>query len=182
MVASILHPENDVPMSILDDEAGDAGIPARRADAPMGLFFSRSGAWYHDGDRIRHAGIIGLLGRSVARDDGSRLVVTTGRDVVTFVAEDAPLLVSTMARGALVLSDGSTEACAGRTFLIDDEGRIRCPVKDGRFWALLSRSATQLLCELLDDAGVIQAPDGACALTPTPARDWTAEPRSPPGA
>jgi hypothetical protein len=160
----------------------DDGIEARRPDAPPGLFLSRKGAWYHDGDRVGHHGLEGLLWRSIARDVEGRLIVTTGRDVLPFVAEDAPLLIKTIVRGGtahdvkLVLADGSEEPLAARPLLIDDEGRLRCAVKGGRFWALCARSATQLLMELVDDDGRIATPTGSCALTSTGPRDWSLPP------
>lgn len=166
------------------EQLDDDGIETRRADAPPGLFLSRRGAWYHDGDRVRHEGLEGLLTRSIARDPGGALIVTTGRDVLPFSVEDAPFLVRTLGpRGGpgdvtLVLSDGSVEDVDGRPFLMDDEGRVRCPVKDARFWALLSRSATQLLLELVDDEGRIVTPRGATTLTSTPPRDWSEPPGS----
>jgi hypothetical protein len=169
-----------VAMDVIDDD----GIEARRADAPPGLFLSRRGAWYHDGDRVRHAGLEGLLFRSIARADDGALIVTTGRDVLPFFAEDAPFLVRTLGRAgddlALRLSDESEEAIALRPFVIDDRGRVRCVVKGGRFWALLSRSATQLLLELVDDLGRLRTPRGACSLTPTSKTDWASPPH--PGA
>jgi hypothetical protein len=70
---------------------------AFRADAPPGLFYSRHGDWFHDGDWVGHAGLSALLCRSVARAEPSleapegALIVTTGRDVLPFLSEDAPL-------------------------------------------------------------------------------------------
>ena len=142
---------------VLDDD----GYEARRDDAPRGLFLSRRGAWYHDGDRVKHAGLEGLLHRSIARDDAGQLLVTTGRDVLPFVAEDAPYVVRTIADGLLILSDASQEPPG--TFLIDDAGHIRTPVKGGRFWAVCSRSATQAVA-------------ASYPLAPTPARNWAAPP------
>ncbi len=125
--------------ALLDDD----GIETRRTDAPAGLFLSRRGAWYHDGDRVKHAGLEGLLHRSIVRDDAGQLLVSTGRDTLPFVAEDAPFIVRTVAGDDLVLSDGTREHLEGKRLYIDDDGRVRCVVKQGRFWAVLSRSATQ---------------------------------------
>jgi hypothetical protein len=145
--------------------------PDERRDAPRGLFLSRDGAWYHDGERVRHPRLAALLHRSIARRDGG-LVVTTGRDVLPFTAEDAPFFVRTLSADALVLSDDSREPLAPRDFLIDDDGRVRCRVKSDAFWALLSRSATQILLAQLDADGRLPTPAGACSLTPTAPRDW----------
>lgn len=188
------------------DQLDDDGVEPRREDAPPGLFLSRRGAWYHDGDRLRHLGLESLLWKSIARASDGGLIVTTGRDRLPFLAEDAPFVVRTLGRAAtgrddagrtgaasdagdaedrgevddiaLVLADGSEEAVARRSFFIDDDGRVRCPVKGGRFWALLSRSATQLLLELVDDEGRIVTPAGPCALTPAPAWRWSDPPHT----
>lgn len=143
----------------------------RRDDAPAGLFLSRAGRWYHDGDPVEHAGLEGLLHRSIARAADGSLIVTTGRDVVTFVAEDAPFIVRTIEDDALVLSDDTREplisAGHATAFFIDDVGHVRCPVKQGAYWALMSRSATQILLALIDATGSL-------TLTPTQMRDWSA--------
>ena len=148
----------------MDAFLDDDGLEAVRTDAPPGLFLSRRGAWYHDGDRVKHAGLEGLLHRSIARDDAGKLLVTTGRDVMPFVAEDAPLFIRTLtADGRLVLSDGTVDD--GACFTIDDDGRIRVTVKNGAFWALASRSAAQLLVERVDADGFLHVPAGVRPLT-----------------
>jgi hypothetical protein len=131
-------------------------IEGDRPDAPPGLFFSRRGNWFHDGQRIRHERLAGLLSRSVDRDAAGALVVTTGRDTVPFVAEDAPLIVRMLVVDAegitLHLSDDSSEHLAAAV-CIDDAGSVRVPVRGGRFWALLSRGARQGLEPLFIDEG-----------------------------
>lgn len=140
------------------------GFPRSRPDAPPGLFLSRHGVWYHDGDRVRHGGLEALLHRSVARGLRGDLVVTTGRDVLPFLAEDAPVMVRTVSHNnhdlLLALTDGTAEAVAQRTFYIDDSGRVRVPVRGRTFWALLSRTATQLLLGLVDDSARVRTPRG----------------------
>lgn len=125
-----------------------------RPDAPRGLFLARDGTWYHDGQAIHHERLAALLHRSIARDDHGALVVTTGRDVLPFVAEDAPYVVRAIHVGdaRLTLSDGSEEALAGPIY-VDDDGRIRVRVKGGRFWAVLSRSAAQIVMSGVDEDG-----------------------------
>jgi hypothetical protein len=136
-----------------------------RADAPPGLFFSRDGHWFHDGDWVGHAGLSALLSRSVARGEPSleapegALIVTTGRDVLPFLSEDAPL----HARELAVDADGITLALShGRetrvTWLaIGSDHRFRAVVEEGRFWALLSRSATHALGPHLEIDGAGRA-------------------------
>lgn len=131
-----------------------------RTDAPAGLFFSRRGNWFHDGDRIFHKGLSGLLDRSVARADDDSLIVTTGRDVLPFVAEDAPLIVTSVDVDGdtvlLHLNSGATEALVGALTLGRDD-RWRVAVGGGRFWALMTRSAAQALEPFMleEDGGVV---------------------------
>jgi hypothetical protein len=76
-----------------------------------------------------------------------------------------------------VFADGTREACAGRTFLMDDDGRVRCASAGRPFWALLSRTATQLLVAQLDGATErLLVPDGPCPLTVSHTRDWSRAP------
>lgn len=126
-----------------------------RPDAPRGLFLARDGTWFHDGQAIHHERLSALLHRSIARDDVTRaLLVTTGRDRLPFVAEDAPYVVRAIHVGdaRLTLSDGTEEALVAPVH-VDDDGRIRVRVKGGRFWAVLSRSAAQLVMSGVDDDG-----------------------------
>lgn len=165
----------------------DNGLEHRRSDAPAGLFLSRRGGWYHDGDRVGHRGLEGLLHRSIARASDGSLIVTTGRDVLPFVAEDAPVIVKTLQRTPddlwLVLASGALEAVAGRAFTIDDAGRVRTRVRDGAFWALLSRTATQVLLEHVGDDGLIATLRGPVTLDVVGgAQDWSRPPERGPVA
>lgn len=125
-----------------------------RPDAPRGLFLARDGTWFHDGRAIHHERLAALLHRSITRDDSGALIVTTGRDVLPFVAEDAPFVVRALHVGdaRLTLSDGTEEPLSAPVY-VDDDGRIRVRIKGGRFWAVLSRSAAQILMSGVDDDG-----------------------------
>jgi hypothetical protein len=171
-------------MSVLRDPR-DA-LEERRPDAPPGLFFSRAGHWFHDGDRIFHAGLAGLLHRSVARGDDGGLIVTTGRDTLPFVSEDAPLVARRVevddAGLHLSLSNGR-EAVVSWLALGSDH-RFRAAVDDGAFWALLSRPAGQAIEPLLevddDDAVWVRVGDRRHPVVPLDA-DWQRRaPTSPP--
>jgi hypothetical protein len=161
-------------------------LEERRPDAPAGLFFSRAGHWFHDGDRIFHAGLAGLLHRSVARADDDALIVTTGRDTLPFVSEDAPLLahrVEVDDEGFVLALSNGREARAGWLALGSDH-RLRAAVDDGRFWALLGRAAGQALEPLLDvdddGAAFVRAGDRRHPVVPLDA-DWCRRaPMSPP--
>ncbi len=170
-------------MSIMDHEGfpgrrEPAGPEGRRADAPAGLYFSRQGHWFHDGDRIFHEGLAGLLNRSVTRDASGALIVTTGRDRLTFVAEDAPLLLTRCAiDNGLVVSSTRGDAAPVSVVVVGADRRWRAPIGD--LWGLMTRGVTQQLEALVDD-------DGAgglvlrCGASLVPIRehdaDWSAPP------
>jgi len=152
-------------------------LEERRPDAPPGLFFSRAGHWFHDGDRVFHAGLAGLLHRSVARSDDGDLIVTTGRDTLPFVSEDAPLLahrVDVDADGFVLALSNGREARATWLALGSDH-RLRAAIDDGRFWVLLGRAAGQSLegaLEVDDDgAAWVRAGDRRHPVVPVDT-DW----------
>lgn len=160
-------------------------IEDRRDDVPAGLYFSRRGNWFHDGDRIFHVGLSSLLNRSVSRNAEGGLIVTTGHDVLPFVAEDAPLVVRSVERATdgeprllVRLSTGEVEPLVGDVFRGDDE-RVRVVVGGGRFWALLSRSAAQSLEPLLDDDGHVVFGAQRHRMVPLTGVDWSALPALP---
>ena len=156
-----------------------------RPDAPRGLYLARDGTWFHDGQGIHHERLAALLHRSIARGDDGALIVTTGRDVMGFEAQDAPFLVREvrMTDALLTLSDGSQETLQGPLH-VDEQGRVRVRVKGGRFWALLSRAVAHLVMagveEDVDDDGARVRLGGAAfairasAVDPTaPAQGWS---------
>jgi hypothetical protein len=159
-----------------------------RADAPPGLFLSRGGAWFHDGQRVGHARLEALLHRSIVRRDGA-LIVTTGRDVLPFVAEDAPLvvrrvIVEDQGQGrhaiSLALSTGATVPLEG-PLTMDPGGRLRAPVAALCCWAIFARSAAQALEPLLDDDGALHTTRGPLPITPVhgpPVGGWQGAPTS----
>ncbi len=157
----------------------------RREDVPAGLYFSRRGNWFHDGDRVFHVGLSSLLNRSVSRNSEGGLIVTTGHDVLPFVAEDAPLVVRSVECAAdgeprllLRLSTGEVEPLVGNVFRGNDE-RVRVVVGNGRFWALLARSAAQTLEPLLNDDGDVVFGAQRHRLVMLSGVDWSAVPAPP---
>lgn len=121
----------------------------RRPDAPPGLFLDDEGRWFHDGDWVRHERLCALLNRSIARNAKGDLIVTTGRDVLPFIAERTPLIAMTISESAgrpvLVLSDLSQEPLDDVTIAATESGAIFAVVKDGQFWARCARPAVQWL-------------------------------------
>lgn len=151
-----------------------------RPDAPAGLFLSRRGNWFHDGQRVKHERLELLLTGSIARDAAGGLIVTTGRDVLPFVAEDAPVVVV-----AVDVSDGAVVAvCEGghREAIVDvvmgADDRFRAPLRGktgAGFWGVFSKSAGQTLETLLDDDGHLRLGDRAVAVEVIDA-DWSRAP------
>jgi hypothetical protein len=156
-----------------------------RDDAPPGLFLSRRGNWFHDGQRVGHERLEALLTSAVARDPGGGLIVTTGRDTLPFVAEDAPCFVVAVAvdgavdgdgdgvgGAVVVLNDGSREALDDVVVGADHRWRMR--VKGGKFWALFLRAAAQTLEAVLDDVdGTIVIGATKKTLTTTQRTTWS---------
>lgn len=150
-----------------------------RPDAPSGLFFSRRGNWFHDGQRIRHERLAALLSRSVERDGTGQLIVTTGRDAVCFVAEDAPLIVRTVVVDAvglrLRLSDETDEPLASDV-VVDDVGQVRVAVRGRKFWALFSRAARQGLEPFVVDERHLVIASRTWMVVPAAGEQWSALP------
>ncbi len=149
-----------------------------RPDAPPGLYLSRRGNWFHDGERVRHDRLSRLLSGSIGRGDDGGLVVTTGRDELPFVAEDAPFFVLTIraddpcAGIVLCLSDGRQEPLVD--VVVGPDDRLRSPIGNGAYWALFTRSAAQLLEPFVVDDALV------CGLRRWPVRpgsaDWSCPP------
>ncbi len=143
-----------------------------RTDAPAGLFLSRRGNWFHDGQRVGHERLEALLHGSIARADDGSLVVTTGRDVMAFVAEDAPFVVVAVDGDVAVLDDGSREVVRDVVVGADDRWRMR--VKNGGFWALFNKSAAQTLERALSDDGTtLVLPTTTTTLSTTTKATWS---------
>jgi hypothetical protein len=132
----------------------EGGPTSTRQDAPPGLFLARDGTWFHDGLGIHHPRLAALLHRSIARGDDGGLIVTMGRDRLSFAAEDAPYLVRALRidDATATLSDGTEETLVG-PLLVDVAGRVRVRVKNGGFWALLSRATASVVMGGLDEDG-----------------------------
>lgn len=132
-------------------------------DQALDLRLTRSGVWCDGASAIRHRRLCALLDRSIARDEAGKLIVTTGRDVVPFLSDDAPLRVKTASlhAGQLVMTmrDGRDLSLeAGQELCVDEEGRFRSRVpgpRGGSFWALWERNAAQCLFPLLCDEGEV---------------------------
>lgn len=143
-----------------------------RPDAPAGLFLSRKGNWFHDGQRVGHERLEALLHGAIARDAAGGLIVTTGRDVLAFVAEDAPFAVVAVDGEFAILDDGSREVVADVVVGGDDRWRMR--VKGGAFWALFSKSAAQTLERALaDDGSALVFSSRRVAVTTTTKTTWS---------
>jgi hypothetical protein len=124
-------------------------------DAPGGLFLSRDGIFYQDGQRVRHARLAALLSRSIARDEAGALMVTTGRDRVRLSVEDAPFVVvrfyesqDPQAPPEVLSSTGRRDPLVGAKaprLVLDQEGVLHSTVGWGPFWARWTRTAWEAL-------------------------------------
>lgn len=142
-----------------DEQQQSAPAPAAQPVEPgptSGLYLDREGRWFHDGQAVRHARLSALLWRSVARNSEERLIVTTGRDVLPFAAEDAPVQARTATPTqpglTLVLSTGAEHAlAAGEVVWLDADGQMRMKSPDGRFWIRLLRPAAQAVAAAAEE-------------------------------
>jgi hypothetical protein len=115
------------------DWSGSAPFPFTRESS---IRIDRAGRFWHDGQRVEHPGLARAMASWVSRHptDG-RWVLENGYDWCYLTVDDVPLLVrGVRAEGdALfgVLSDGAEERLDPTSFVVDDEGTLRCSVKPG---------------------------------------------------
>jgi hypothetical protein len=142
-----------------------------------GLWLSREGRWYFDGQPVVHERLSALLDRSmVRRDDG--LVVTTGIDTLPFASEDAPLRVVAwdLGQGLLTYHSGLTEAVPP-VITIDALGIVRSASANG-LWARWERRVAHQLATQVNEEGSLSLSGAVVVLIAADlATDWTAAPR-----
>jgi hypothetical protein len=166
----------NIDMATLFDDVHDA-----RTHLPRGLFLSRQGRWFHDEQAVAHEGLSRLLSRSVARGDDGTLIVTTGKDVLPFTAEDAPVIVREVHLQSRTLTTSLETATAlPSTVFIDDTGRLHVAIS-ASFYGLLSKSAAQVLLQNVTASGeiVVNGTTVARVVSADLAKDWTLRPLQP---
>ncbi len=180
-MSSSRHEEN-APLPTLQPGTGP-GAQEGPPGPERGLWLDRDGRWFHDGQHVRHVRLGALLWRSIARDDAGSLIVTTGRDVLPFAAEDAPLQARTVSQGpdglVLKLCNATDLRLTPDTpILVDDEGQMRVATPDGRFWVRLLKPAAQAVMGAAhehDGRLALGTREGPCHLVEQHgAVDWTA--------
>jgi hypothetical protein len=144
------------------DAAGgiDPGLLERLRHS--GLRLDREGRWWHEGQRVTHAGLARALHRWLDRLEDGRFVVRLDARRLAYVeVEDAPYAVRRIrvdGRGGrrrvwLLLSDGSEEELDyGSLAVSTADNALYCRVKGGLL-ARFSRPAYYRLAELIEPAG-----------------------------
>jgi Protein of unknown function (DUF1285) len=121
-----------------------------------GIRIDREGEFQHEGAPVRHEGLRRALFRWLDRLPDGRVVLRLDAARFAYVDVDDTPLVARAARvtGDLVfvaLSDGAEEELDPRTLTIDDDGVMRCWVRNGRLEARLATSAAAVLADLILD-------------------------------
>jgi hypothetical protein len=125
-----------------------------------GISIDREGELWHEGEIVRHEGLRSALFRWLDRQpppDG-RYVLRLDERRFAFLEDvaDTPLVVRALRwdgnTAMLALSDGSAEPLDRQTLTQDDDGVLRCWVRQGRLEARLSNSAAVALADGMGDA------------------------------
>jgi hypothetical protein len=110
------------------------------------IVLDKQGRFFHDGERVEHAGLASGFARWVRRhpDDG-RFILSNGYDWCYFTVEDTAFFVMRIReeKGELVatLSDGSEAPLPLEGLWIDSQGVLRAHVKAAAFEARFTQSA-----------------------------------------
>lgn len=117
-----------------------------------GIRLDAEGRFHHEGEEIRHPGLVAALWRWLDRDPDGRHVLRL--DAARFVYLDvdgAPHLARSLRvegdRAVLLLADGTEEPLDPTTLRLAPDGTARCRVKQGRLEARLAPAA---FCALAD--------------------------------
>ena len=138
------------------------------------LRLDATGRFWHDGERVEHAGLSAALHSWVSRhpDDG-RYILTNGYDWTYFTVDDAPFFVRAVRiepdRLLLLLSDGTEEPWEPKTTRVGEGDALYASVKRGArggpFEAKFTPYAQASLEPVLVEAG---AAGGDALGTPCP--------------
>jgi len=113
------------------------------------------GRWSHEGEAVEHPGLVAAFFSWVAvHPDDGRWILTNGYDWCYFTPLATAYFVVGVDRAngpTIKLSDGTEEVLDPSTVRIDEDGTLRCLVKQGRAGARFSRLAQLAMEPLLVD-------------------------------
>jgi uncharacterized protein len=100
------------------------------------LRLDATGRFWHDGDRVEHAGLSAAFHSWISRHpDNGRYILTNGYDWTYFAVDDAPFFVRSVGiepdRIMLRLSDGTEEPWAPETTRVGADAALYARVKGG---------------------------------------------------
>lgn len=121
-----------------------------------GIRLDAEGRFHHEGEVIRHAGLVAALWRWLDRNPDGRYVLRL--DPARFVyldVDDAPHLARSLrledGRAILLLADGTEEPLDPRTIRFGPAGTAYCRVRAGRLDARLAPSALAALADRITE-------------------------------
>ncbi len=121
------------------------------------IVLDAAGRFWHDGERIEHAGMAKAFARWMARhpDDG-RYILTNDYDWTYLTVEDTPYFVSQVnleGEARLLLSDGTEEPLRLGSLREGPDGSLYSWVKEGAFEARFTPAAQLDLAPLVVEEG-----------------------------
>ncbi|MBL92685.1 MAG: hypothetical protein CMH56_12845 [Myxococcales bacterium] len=132
-------------------------------DFHKGLYLNKDGAWYHDGDLVRHERLSNLLHRCIKRKTDGGVGITTGRDWLDIQCEDAPLRVLQVenlhGQLRLTLSNETKFLLSPhpQALVVDADDQWRTAIVEQQLWARWSRNALQaILPHVMESNGQYQ--------------------------
>ena len=121
-----------------------------------GLRLDKEGRWWHDDECVEHPKVIEAFNRGLSPTDDGKYRLDFGNDWCFVQVEDCAyrvLLMDVDAQTGLSvrLSDRTRERLNLQSLELDEEGVLRCVVKDGKAKARFSREAQAALGPFLDE-------------------------------
>lgn len=112
---------------------------------PGELRFTAKGIWTHEGVEVEHRGVAQYFSRHLCWSEDGYLIEVSGK-AVQVIVEDSPFVVSTIENLSRVLvNDGSSQSFEPGNLAVVGEDSLYLPVREGHFWARLSKPAVQAL-------------------------------------
>jgi hypothetical protein len=130
-----------------------AAPPPFRFTRESRIRIDRDGHFWHEGERVEHAGLaLGLASWLAIDPETDRYILRNALDWCFITVDDAPLVVRTVSHGArgevtLGLSDGTLEPLNPATLRVDADDVPYCDVKSGTLPARFDRTAAYTLLE-----------------------------------